>query len=90
MNRRCPACSRLTSRAYGVCGACGPVSRESSRMHCAVRERTGDGVSVGRCYHFVGVTYQCHRHGDVREIQEHWVRTGTLSEDPRAGRTGTP
>ena len=49
----------------------------------AVRERTGDGVSVGRCWFYVGKTMVCPRHGDVRVIQDHFIKTGNLSEDPR-------
>ena len=54
--------------------------------NCAVRERTGDGVSVGRCYFYTGKegdSLVCPRHGDVTEIQKHYGVTGELSEDPR-------
>ena len=50
--------------------------------NCTVRERTADGVSVGRCMFFCpkGI---CPRHGDVRAQITHWRQTGELSEDPR-------
>ena len=50
--------------------------------NCPVRERTADGVSVGRCMFFCpkGI---CPRHGDVRAQITHWRKTGELSEDPR-------
>jgi hypothetical protein len=54
--------------------------------NCAVRERTGDGVSVGRCWFYTSEendALTCPRHGDVTEIQEHFNVTGELGEDPR-------
>lgn len=51
--------------------------------NCAVRERTADGVSVGRCWFYVGAECVCPRHGDVRKVQAHYATTGKLSEDPR-------
>jgi len=51
--------------------------------NCAVRERTGDGVSVGRCWCYVGDKDVCPRHGDVKAVMEHYRKTGSLSEDPR-------
>ena len=53
--------------------------------NCPVRERTGDGVSVGRCWHFLGRedAKVCPRHGDVTEQVVEYTRTGRLQEDPR-------
>lgn len=54
--------------------------------NCAVRERTGDGVSVGRCWFHTDEaegTLTCPRHGDVTSIQKHFSETGELGEDPR-------
>ncbi len=55
--------------------------------NCAVRERTADKKSVGRCWFFTSIdengTLTCQRHGDVTEIQEHFHHTGELGEDPR-------
>ncbi len=59
--------------------------------NCAVRERTGDGVSVGRCWFHTDevegtlgeVFVTCPRHGDVTSIQKHFSETGELGEDPR-------
>lgn len=47
---------------------------------CAVRERTADGVSVGRCYHHV-VDGKCPRHGDVTEVQKRYRETGRLTDE---------
>jgi hypothetical protein len=57
-----------------------------SDRNCAVLERTGDGVSVGRCWFYTDETagtLTCPRHGDVTEIQKHFSETGELGEDPR-------
>ena len=54
--------------------------------NCAVRERTGDGVSVGRCMFFMSEesgVLTCPRHGNVTEVQKHFIATGELGEDPR-------
>ena len=63
-----------------------------SEMHaernCAVRERTGDGKNVGRCWFHTeekNDRLTCPRHGDVTEVQSHYRATGELSEDPRDG-----
>jgi len=42
------------------------TSTQFSR-NCPVRERTADGVSVGRCWFYTGESGVCPRHGDVRE-----------------------
>ena len=54
--------------------------------NCAVRERTADGKSVGRCYLYLehdDNTYECSRHGDVTAIRKHYIDSGELSEDHR-------
>lgn len=48
--------------------------------NCAVREHTGDGRSAGRCFYYVE-DGRCHRHGDVKAVQERFVRTGELTND---------
>lgn len=51
--------------------------------NCAVRQRTGDGKSVGRCWHYTDEAdgnLTCPFHGDVTKIQEHFVSTGELGE----------
>jgi hypothetical protein len=45
-----------------------------------VREFTADGVSVGRCYYHV-VDNKCPRHGDVSAVQEHYKKTGKLTNE---------
>jgi hypothetical protein len=47
---------------------------------CAVRERTADGVSVGRCY-FRTEDGVCPRHGDVSAVQAEYARTGRLTDE---------
>lgn len=49
---------------------------------CPIREYTGDGCPVGRCWFHLenGV---CPRHGNVREAQELYRRSGKLTPDPR-------
>jgi len=54
--------------------------------NCAVRERSGDDVSVGRCWFHTDKNNSgliCPRHGNVTEIQKHFSLTGELGEDPR-------
>jgi hypothetical protein len=47
---------------------------------CAVRERTADGESVGRCWFHIksGV---CPRHGDVSKVQAEYARSGCLTDE---------
>lgn len=47
---------------------------------CAVRERTANGVSVGRCY-FQVIDGTCPRHGDVSRVQEKYANTGELTDE---------
>lgn len=53
--------------------------------NCAVREHTADGVSVGRCWHWVGnkplTEATCPRHGDVSAVQRRYAETGELTND---------
>lgn len=49
--------------------------------NCAVREFTADGVSVGRCWHYVGLERTCPRHGDVSVVQDHYAATGELTDE---------
>jgi len=63
-----------------------PDGGEMSDRNCAVRERTGDGVSVGRCWFWTNEksgVLTCPRHGNVTEIQKHFSTTRELGEDPR-------
>lgn len=56
-----------------------PIQR-TALNNCAIRVRTADGVSVGRCWHHVK-DGQCPRHGDVRAVQDHYARTGELTDE---------
>lgn len=47
---------------------------------CAVRERTADGASVGRCW-FRTEKGRCPRHGDVTEVQRNYRATGRLTDE---------
>ena len=66
-----------------------PVWRKDQKLtplmqdNCPIRERTADGVSVGRCMHYLGEKRMCPIHGDVSVQREHFIMTGELSEDPR-------
>lgn len=57
--------------------------------NCPIRERTGGGVSVGRCW-FHCPDGVCPRHGDVKTQLQHYRETGELSEEPATGRRVTP
>ena len=48
--------------------------------NCPIREYTADGVSVGRCWMWLGGTKFCLRHGNVTEAVQH---SGELTDDPR-------
>lgn len=51
--------------------------------NCAIRERTADGISVGRCWFFtnyINGRLICPRHGDVTEVQKYFDLTKKLSE----------
>ena len=49
--------------------------------NCPIRERTADGVSVGRCWFYLRDGKICPRHGLVVGAVEVYERTGKLSED---------
>jgi hypothetical protein len=49
--------------------------------NCAVRERTGDGISVGRCWFHVDKSYSCPRHGNVLHVQKRFTETGELTDE---------
>ena len=51
-----------------------------SPRSCAVRERTGDGVSVGRCW-LNTEDDVCPRHGDVSAVQATYAKTGKLTDE---------
>ena len=50
--------------------------------NCPVRERTGDGVSVGRCWRFMPDQKTCPTHGDVSAQVAEYKRTGKMQEAP--------
>ena len=53
--------------------------------NCAVRQRGGDGNSLGRCWYYAENDV-CPCHGDVKKVMEHYRKTGELGEDPRPSR----
>lgn len=59
-----------------------PTMKQMAVNNCAVREFTGDGVSVGRCWHSLR-DGKCPRHGDVQAVQAHYERTGELTNERR-------
>jgi hypothetical protein len=46
---------------------------------CPIRERTADGVSVGRCWHHCPKDV-CPRHGDVHSALQRYRETGELTD----------
>jgi hypothetical protein len=54
--------------------------RPVGRSWCAVRERTADLISIGRCW-FTLKDGVCPRHGDVRAVQEKYIKTGELTDE---------
>jgi hypothetical protein len=57
-----------------------PYAGPGNATACAVRERTADGVSVGRCW-FTTEAGVCPRHGDVSKVQAEYARTGRLTDE---------
>lgn len=54
----------------------GPIAPNA----CPIRERTANGVSVGRCWmHCIDGT--CSRHGDVSAALTHYRETGKLTDE---------
>ena len=51
-----------------------------SPNNCPIRERTADGISVGRCY-FYCPDDVCPRHGNVHDELEHYRDTGRLTDE---------
>ena len=43
---------------------------DPTRNNCPIRQRTGDGQSVGRCWYYCPCGI-CPLHGDVREYLKH-------------------
>lgn len=49
--------------------------------NCPIRERTADGISVGRCLFYIGPNWICPRHGDVAAARLAYMETGKLQEE---------
>ena len=49
--------------------------------NCPIRERTADGISVGRCWYHLPDKKTCPRHGDVSAAVEHYKETGELTDE---------
>lgn len=56
---------------------------------CPILERTGDGRSVGRCWHHCPDDV-CPRHGDVSGPLSHYRLTGRLTEEAEFRRSQQP
>lgn len=56
------------------------MSRFPSPHNCAIREMTGDGVSVGRCMFFAPGDV-CPRHGDVSAAMKLYRERGKLTDE---------
>jgi hypothetical protein len=48
--------------------------------NCAIRQRTADGVSVGRCWHWL-TDGRCPLHGDVRVAMSRYKLHGELTDE---------
>jgi hypothetical protein len=57
------------------------IPEQPNQTACAVRERTADGVSVGRCWFQIDKNGSCPRHGDVRAVQKKYVDSGELTDE---------
>lgn len=57
------------------------MEQHFSRNNCAIRECTGDGVYVGRCW-FTLKDDVCPRHGDVSAVMVKYRETGELTNEP--------
>lgn len=53
--------------------------------NCPINEQTGDGATVGRCWHYLSDGKTCPRHGDVSIEVAYFDATGklTLENDHR-------
>lgn len=49
--------------------------------HCPIIECTADGVSVGRCWHYLADGKTCPRHGDVGVTLLYYLQTGKLTRE---------
>ena len=49
--------------------------------NCPIRERTADGIAVGRCWYYLPDGKRCPRHGDVSAAVEVFNATGRLSDE---------
>jgi hypothetical protein len=47
---------------------------------CPINERTGDGISVGRCWFHLD-NGACPRHGDVSEAVKRYRASGLLTDE---------
>lgn len=52
---------------------------------CPIRERTANGVSVGRCWHHLPDGHTCERHGDVTAAVAKYIETGKLTDESELG-----
>jgi len=57
------------------------MNRPHFPENCPIRERTGDGISVGRCWFYIGAKMICPRHGNVSKAIKLFVETGDLVEE---------
>jgi hypothetical protein len=56
------------------------VVKYPNERTCPVRERTGDGTPVGRCFHFCPNNV-CPRHGDVSAPLALYRETSALTDE---------
>lgn len=80
------------ARRQTVCLSCGKrVNAEAYySKNCAVVEETADGASVGRCWHYVGDSNVCPRHGDVSAVQARYQAGAGLTPEREHVREDPP
>ena len=57
------------------------IMRGNAKMNCPIREKTADGVSVGRCWFHLPDGNTCPRHGDVSEAVKQFKETDKLTDE---------
>lgn len=55
--------------------------RNTDENNCPILERTADGISVGRCWFWLGNNKTCPRHGNVSVSVERYATTGKLQPE---------
>ncbi len=65
----------------GLASSQAELESKGQVSHCPINEKTGDGVSVGRCWFNLKDGYICPRHGDVAQEVAVFQTTGKLTPE---------